>query len=367
MDVNQTVKAASAVLGKPLSDPADLGGSERSAVLRCMLPGGGSVVVKAYPETEAGRYACAAEAAGLEFTATIPPGEYAPRLLGVDREVPLVVMSDLGSAPSLADLLLGSLAADAGRAWMDWARTCGRIARVSADRPQQFARIHAEYGGGPGSRWLQRVVPTAAELVAPLGIEVPSGLAAELADVVTCCADGYQVFSPGDICPDNNLITASGVRYVDFEDAGFQSVFLDAAYLRMPFSSCWCVLRMPPALAAEGEEAYRREVTAVFPGLASDARWDAGVLRGCAAWTIHAMSYLLDRALGADASMNDEAAAAPGRRQLLRYRWQTLGNQLAAAGQLPALAELMRSLLDATEHWQASALAIYPAFAARRH
>jgi hypothetical protein len=116
---------------------------------------------------------------------------------------------------------------------------------------------------------------------------------------LTCC---YQVFSPGDICPDNNLVTDAGIRFVDFESAGFQSVFLDAAYLRMPFSTCWCVLRMPPGLAAEGESAYRREVVKAFPDLASDAVWEAGVLRGSAAWTIHAMSYLLDRAVSSDAS-----------------------------------------------------------------
>jgi hypothetical protein len=100
---------------------------------------------------------------------------------------------------------------------------------------------------------------------------------------VAGCEHGYQVFSPGDICPDNNLVTAAGIRFVDFESAEFHSVFLDAAYLRMPFSTCWCVLRMPPALAPAGESAYRREVTAAFPDLTSDVAWEAGVLRASAA------------------------------------------------------------------------------------
>ena len=70
------VRAAAAVLGKPLCDPIDLGGSERSAVLRCALPDGGTVVVKAYPQTEAGRRGCTAEASGLEFIAAAPAGAY---------------------------------------------------------------------------------------------------------------------------------------------------------------------------------------------------------------------------------------------------------------------------------------------------
>lgn len=361
MDADRVVRAAAAVLGEPLRDAIDLGGSERSAVLRCVLPDGGTVVVKAYPPTEAGRLGWAAEAAGLEFIAAMPSGGSGPRLLGVDREVPLVVMSDLGSAPSLADLLLGSSQAAAARAWLDWAATCGRLAAASAGCQDQFIRIRGQYGDGPDSRWLPDYVRRAADLVVPLGLEVPAGLAADLADVVAGCEHGYQVFSPGDICPDNNLVTAAGIRFVDFESAEFHSVFLDAAYLRMPFSTCWCVLRMPPGLAAAGESAYRREVAAAFPDLAANAVWEAGVLRACVAWTIHAMSYLLDRAVSGDASMNDDVAAAPGRRQLLRYRWQTLGDQLRVAGELPALAELMRRLLAATEHWRVPALPGYPA------
>jgi hypothetical protein len=88
MDADRVVLAAAAVLGEQLCDPIDLGGSERSAVLRCALPDGGTVVVKAYPQTEAGRLGCAAEAAGLEFTAAMPAGGSGPRLLGVDRGGP---------------------------------------------------------------------------------------------------------------------------------------------------------------------------------------------------------------------------------------------------------------------------------------
>jgi hypothetical protein len=205
------------------------------------------------------------------------------------------------------------------------------------------------------------IVLSAADLVAPLGMAAPAGLEADLADAVTVLDSGYQVFSPGDICPDNNLITADGVRFVDFESAGFHSVFLDAAYLRMPFSSCWCVLRMPAWLTAAGEKAYRAEVAAVFGDLKSDAVWEAGLLRARAAWTLHAMSYLLDRAVRSEESMNEPVAAAPGRRQLLRYRWQMLADALSAADEMPALRELMSGLLAATEHWQAPGLPLYPA------
>jgi hypothetical protein len=70
--------AASAALGVALSEPANLGGSERSAVLRCREPDGTTVVVKSYPRTSAGAESFTAEAAGLAFTSEFATG---PRLL----------------------------------------------------------------------------------------------------------------------------------------------------------------------------------------------------------------------------------------------------------------------------------------------
>ena len=169
------------------------------------------------------------------------------------------------------------------------------------------------------------------------------------------------MFSPGDLCPDNNLMTAQGVRLIDFESAGFHSVFLDAAYLRMPFSTCWCVLRLPAAVASALEEAYRTTVSAVYPELTADEVWQHGMRRAAAVWTLHAMSYLLDRSLDRDQSMNPDVAGAPTARALLRYRWQTLRDSLVAGNEFPALAEAMSALLAATSHWPVAALPVYPA------
>jgi predicted Ser/Thr protein kinase len=102
--------AASAALGTTLTAPEDLGGSERSLVLRCRLPDGGSVVIKTYPDSDEGRQSFAAEAAGLALAGGAGA---APRLLAASPRALLIVMTDLGSGPSLADLLLGDDAAAA--------------------------------------------------------------------------------------------------------------------------------------------------------------------------------------------------------------------------------------------------------------
>jgi hypothetical protein len=46
----------------------------------------------------------------------------------------------------------------------------------------------------------------------------------------------------------------------------------------------------------------------------------------------------------------------------MRHRWRVLLGELDRSGELPALAGLTRSLLAATDGWQAPDLPLYPAF-----
>ena len=157
----------------------------------------------------------------------------APELLAADRRSLTVVMSDLGRAPSLADTLLGTGQERAAQALLDWAEACGRLSVAVAGREQEFARLRRKYAAGrrmraPGSGLEQRVLGVA-ERAALVGVTATEGLAAELAEVAAELArPACPVFSPGDICPDNNLLTSAGVRFIDFEEAGFHPAFLDA-------------------------------------------------------------------------------------------------------------------------------------------
>lgn len=372
LPVDDILALASAALGATLAEPADLGGSGRSRVLRCRDSAGGTVVVKSYPRTVYGAESLAAEAAGLAFSSDTGVG---PELLAVDPVARLIVMTDLGDAPSLADLLLGESAAGARTALLDWALACGQLAVRTAGRQRELASLRAAYpaaaaaadpatdAGHAADHWLARRIRSVPGLLNDLDIGVPARLGDDLDEIAALLRpDGKEVFSPGDICPDNNLVTAEGVRFIDYESAEFHSVFLDAAYLRMPFSTCWCVFRLPAELASAAEAAYRAEVSAVFPELASDHVWLPGLRLAMAAWTLHAMTYLLDRSVVADAPMHDDRRPVPTARQLLRYRWQRLSDELRPSGQLAALAALMDGLLAATRDWPVPDLPIYPAF-----
>ena len=376
----EIVAAASALLGRPLTEPVELsGGRDEAVVLRCRdaaagdsetasavagsAVAGGTVVVKTYPRTAQGASCFAAEAAGLDVAGG---SALAPALLGADAGLQLVVMSDLGSGRSLADVLLTGSAPEARTAMLDWAATCGRLSVVTNAKRSAFDALTARYlAGRPDERHLAGLpgrVLAAAQNAARIGVSAPHGLAAELAEVAAAAAaDRYAVFSPGDICPDNNLLTSAGVRFIDFEESGFHPAFLDAAYITMPFCTCWCVFRFPPELGAEAEAAYREPVSSVWPDLADDTIWRPGLRRAVAAWTMSSTSWLLRRSLAADVPMNTERPS-PHTRQLMRYRWQSLLAELEPARDLPAIAALVRSLLAATGGWHAPELPLYPAF-----
>jgi hypothetical protein len=366
-DVAEVVAAASASLGRPLTDPVELpGGGDWSVVLRCRDTADGSVIVKSYPQTAEGTSSFAAEAAGLQVASG---SGLTPDLLAADQHLQTVVMSDLGTGSSLADALLGDSAAAARAALLAWATACARLSVAASPRRAEFeAAWTGHLAGRPDERHsagLGARVLAAPEQAAKLGVTVSAALHAELALVAAAVADDrHAVFSPGDVCPDNNLVTSHGIRFIDFEEAGFQPAFLHAAYIRMPFSTCWCVFRLPADLSAAAESAYRSQLLRAWPDLADDSVWAAGMRLAIAAWTLSSTSWLLRRSLAADVPMNSDAES-PTTRQLMRYRWQQLAAELETSGDLPAVAALMQSLLAATARWEAPDLPLYPAFRAR--
>lgn len=364
MDSTQAsiMASACALLGRPLTDPVDLGGSDRSTVLRARTSDGGSVVIKQYAGGERARAVFAAESSGLAFTGL------GPRLLAADIDVPMIVMNDLGAHPSLADRLLGDDPQAADAALLEWAGAYGRMAAASVGRQQDLARLVEEHGRGhkPISEdsTFSRHCAAFRKRLAELGIDVPAGLEEELEGLVetVVLSGSFSVFSPGDICPDNNLLTPDGLRVLDFEGASFHSVFLDAAYATMPFATCWCVYRLPPGQAERVEERYRAEVTGAFPELADDSVWGPGVRAAIVLWTAAMSAFMIEDVKAGDVPMHSAERPLPTVRQVLHYRWSRLRDLLESVGELPATVACMRALLDATADWKPDPLPLYPAF-----
>ncbi|MGX9888461.1 hypothetical protein [Streptomyces sp. NPDC002276] len=278
------------------------------------------MIVKAFGNEPESLRGFTAEAAGLSL------GIAGPEVLGVDPEVPLLVMADLGDAPTLADVLLGSDPVVAERGLLHWARGLGRLAAVSVDRRADLARLWSRYDKGMLSwgdePWIAR---RAAQLLVLLvlldgaGIAVPAGLAGELDRIGTAGGETYPAFTPGDTCPDNNLLAAQGLRLIDFEAACYQSVFLTAA---------------------EIERTYRAQVVGVYPELADDEVRQAGMRQAVAVWTVDATVRMLPRT-AEDEPLHRTRRPVPTRRQVLRHRWE----MASTLEEFPAFAETMRLLV----------------------
>ncbi|NUR61052.1 MAG: hypothetical protein HOV87_20675 [Catenulispora sp.] len=340
METADIIKTASVLLGTELSEPVDLGGSNRSTVLRVRTAERGTVILKAHGDER--EYL--AERGGLRFT------DLGPRLLAAEDGLRLIVMEDLGGHRNLADVLLGGDEAAARAALVEWAAVYGRLAAASVGREHELPARTDE-------PWLREYGAKFAALLDGLGIEAP-----DIDEVVTALEqDRFRVFSPGDICPDNNLLTPGGLRPIDFEDAGFHSVFLDAAYTRMPFATCWCVFRLPKMFSLEAERAYRGEVVTAYPELADDRVWRPGIRLATVAHVALMSALLFERVREEDQPMHRSRPEVPSIRTILRYRWDTTAAALERAGELPAFAAAFRALLAATEHWHTADLPVYPA------
>jgi hypothetical protein len=348
----ELVAAGGALVGTGLSFVADLGGGTRCTVLRCRTAEGGTVVLKQFADRPDALACFTAEAAGLRLS------RHGPELLAVDPAAALLVLSDLGSAPSLADVLTGTSAAGARAGLLAWAAAYGTLAAETAGREPELAALRARYDRGAppwdAGDWIGARIAALPAALEALGVRGAAGVSLRL--------DEFPVFSPGDICPDNNLLCADGMRLLDFEGAGYRPVFLDAAYVTMPFATCWCVFRLPPAVVSEVDAVYRSHVAPVYPALADDEVWRDGVRRAVAAWTVDATVALGTRAAAGDRPLHPRRTPVPTIRGLLRHRWQTLAD--VAWPELPAFANLADRLLAASAGWGVEPLPLYPAFSA---
>ncbi|RSS51762.1 hypothetical protein EF912_20085 [Streptomyces sp. WAC07061] len=351
--------AAESALGSPLYDATDLGGSARSTVLRCQSEIHGSVVVKAYGDDPAALGAFPAEASGLSL------GLAGPGLLAVDPGHPLIVMRDLGRGPTLADLLLGSDSAAAQDALLGWSRSLGDLAARSVAHEAEFHAGVERYRLGHPT-WMEGtgnldVVGRLPELLDRAGVVAPPGLDADIAEIRGLADSPHSGLTPGDTCPDNSMLTADGMQLLDFEGAGYQPVFMTAAYCRMPFATCWCAFRLPGNIGRRAEAAFRRRLLPVYPELADDTVWGHGMRRAVAAWTVMTLGALR-YATEEDYPLHSTRRPAPMSRQLLAYRWKSLLSELDSARELPAFAELLRALLaDRVDVWQPEPLPAFPA------
>lgn len=155
-----------------------------------------------------------------------------------------------------------------------------------ADAPTRFARevagLHlAGRASGPA------VAPAVLATDLPSRVMVPDELAGLLERLDPA---PHHALLHGDPCPGNDLRTADGIRFVDFERASLGNGLIELAYFRMGFPTCRCAMSVTAAPLAEAENVYRthwRDLTGKdVPGDLADA---------CVGWLIQG-DALVERA-----------------------------------------------------------------------
>lgn len=357
--------------GTRLGEGRDLGGSSRSQVHRHeVLTGppawGRSVVVKRFVPQPAGSRAALGYGRELVGLAHLPG---TPRLHLSDDTTQTLVMEDLGTAPTLADVLLGTDGPGAWRHTLAWAGALGATVRADADVLVAARRLLGD--AVAEDREARRDYPRRAlmRLREAAGVRTAAAATAQVLDVVDWLERDTRrhVLGPGDTCPDNAVLTADGVRFLDLEGAGVRHVAFEAAYAAEPFSTCWCVFSPPAGLTRAMLDAFTEAATAQLPGLREDPEWPRQVRAAVTVWVLSATLWLLDGALeGRTLTGAGDAARGPAYRALLTSRWRWVVRE--CADELPDVAAVCDEALTwALRTWGAASLELprYPAWRQR--
>lgn len=382
-EVAAAIAAAESVLTRRfgatvrLGQPENLGGSRRSVVLRLRvvetpfsMPR--TLVVKHYgPVVDPAQGdPFSREAASYQLFNALPANErLSAELIAFDVTERLLVLEDLGRSPTLADKLLGDDARSAETALLGWARALGRLHASTAGREPDFdallRRVGTDAPDDPFAGQLSRALLEAPPLLADtLGVSTSAAVRTE-AERAGQLLEGsrYRAYSLSDACPDNSILTGRGIRFTDFEDGCARDVVLDAAFMRVPFPSCWCALALPDGMAEAMLAGWRAEVGSVWPDLDSDELLLPRVLRAQLLWVWLSTWWFLPRIDEADRRMDDHLYS-PRRSAVLTDRWHRL--QLdAEAAEMPVVAEHAADVVAALRRRfgaDAVQLPLYPAF-----
>jgi hypothetical protein len=357
---HETVAAVAALLPEAHVELAEIiRRTERSEVVRVRAAGYGTLIAKRYLGAADG---WARESAAL---AVAPPGAPVPRLVAASPSPPVVVMTDAGTGPSLADALLTGDAGEAAMATERFAATLAALHLSTHDVPDAFgAELTARSGGAVPGPAMPGILRSAASglraFCDQLGVTVPDGALLALAGLPDrLAASGPAALTPADVCPDNNVRAGEGYVMIDFEEAEWRHVAWDAAYLTVPWPSCWCSFRLPSGVAEQALARYRATLASRVP-YAATLDFDRDVTVATTGWAFITTSWFLRNALGEDPPLHDVLPPPPTRRAVILHRLGTAAREDAL---IPVLADFAARLrTELVGRWGEIPLALAPAF-----
>jgi hypothetical protein len=287
-------------------------------------------------------------AGGADASARFAREVAALRLAG--RVRPFVVPGVLGTDPGGRVMVLEYLAELSQAPAPDW----------MTEYATALARLHAASGPDDAGALPAWTGPSQADaraftrLAERLGVGVPAGLTASLDGLAERLNPaGHHALLHGDPCPGNAMRTASGIMFVDLEQAALGDGCAELAYLRIGFPTCWCAKSVPGPLLRQAEAAYRSTWRAVTGTEAGRDLADA-----CAGWLIRG-DALVERAHRGRA---DQLARLPEE----DWRWGTatarerLLHRLAVVAALGADRPALAGLASVSSAMRERILALWP-------
>ncbi|MFE3291297.1 kinase [Rhodococcus sp. NPDC059234] len=366
--VSEVVAAAEQLLerrtGAPVTlvDPVDLGGSGRTVVLRVRcaenpfsLPR--TLVIKQVRELSeaaearsvavyhedtfaggdgrlvSGEIADAAflrEAVSYQFaTALATENRPGPALIAYDLSARLLVLTDLGDAMPIADLLVRPDEAAVTNSLMALAQAIGRMHAATVGREEDFTALLRRTGvatrGNLVAEQVASRIPQVPEMLErELGITVDPAVV-EIAERTVRLFDGgrFRAFSPSDLCPDNIIVNDEGVRFLDYEWGGFRDATLDIAYALISFPGCLCKFELTDERSAAMVEAWQAEVVGMWPQLADDGMLATRLVEAQLAWVWLSTYWFLPEDHARIAAVREHQLSVP-RSKALTGRWKAL-------------------------------------------
>jgi hypothetical protein len=324
-------------LGAALGSPdvvRRLSSSPRSRVWLAEFDGSPAIIKQITGGADAGER-FAREVAALQLAGRVRPF-VVPGVLGTDpggRVMVLEYLAELSQAPA-----------------PDW----------MTEYATALARLHAATGPDDAGELPAWTGPSQADaraftrLAERLGVGIPAGLTASLDGLAERLKPaGHHALLHGDPCPGNAMRTASGIMFVDLEQAALGDGCAELAYLRIGFPTCWCAKSVPGPLLRQAEAAYRSTWLAVTGTEAGQDLADA-----CAGWLIRG-DALVERA---HRGRVDQLARLPEE----DWRWGTatarerLLHRLAVVAALGADHPALAGLASVSSAMRERILALWP-------
>lgn len=251
-----------------------------------------SVVIKQIPEDA--RFGADArfrsEWAGLEFANQLTTDtRFAPQIIAANIEERIIILEDLGDVHNL-NTQLHDHTIDGRAILTQYGTFLGTMHAASIGRQKEFEaiqkRLNADVPPNDSSRDLRDMLDKVHEAFDP-NPHMNKTFIEEIVQASAIVHDesAYFAFNHHDAGPHNILVTADGLRFVDFEFSTYSHAFMDMTAVHLAFPPFSMGHPIPKTAIKAYETAYRDALTETAATI-SDDDFELMVEQCCAKWIV---------------------------------------------------------------------------------